>query len=77
MFRKRRCGGLYFFQFASQGLLQTPQIMILLHPQPEPGTIADQFADPQRHFRGDGVRASQNPMQLLARNAESPGRLAD
>ncbi len=66
MSRKRRLGRLYFCQFTPQTLLQTPQIMILLHPQPEPRTIADKFADPQRHFRRDGVRASQNPMQLLA-----------
>jgi hypothetical protein len=54
-----------------------PQIVRLLHAQPQTRTIADELPDSQRHRRRDALVAPQNRVNRLARHANSPGEGSD
>ena len=53
-----------------------PEVVTLLHPQPNFRAVAAEFAEPYRHLRSDGRLTRDNPMQGLAGNPEPLGRVA-
>ena len=60
-----------------QALFSVPQIIALLHPQPETWSVPSELADSERHLGRDRVCAGQHTVKLLARYPEPSRRLTD
>ena len=54
-----------------------PQVICLLHAQPERGAVAGELTDPKRHFGRDRMSTGQNAVQLLPGNSHPPGRFTN
>ena len=54
-----------------------PQVVCLLHAQPQPGSITGKLANPQRHFDRDRMSTGQNSVQLLPGDPHPPGRFTN
>ena len=46
-------------QLIGQRALGVPQVVVLLHAQPERGAVAGELADAQGHFRGEAFALGQ------------------
>jgi len=54
-----------------------PEIVVLLHAQPQCRTVSRKLADAQRHFRSESFALRQQFMQGLSRDVQSTGGFGD
>ena len=52
------------FEFGAEFALGTPEVIRLLHPQPQSGTVAAEPAEPRGHRRSDRHFLGHNPVKL-------------
>jgi len=65
-----------FGELVCEPLFRVPQIVGLLHSQPQPGSVTAKLSETEGHFRGYACTAGQNAVQRLARNPQPSSRLA-
>ena len=53
-------------QLVGELLVGLPQIVALLHPQPQARAVAAELAETEGHLRGDAVGPFEDPVQRLA-----------
>ena len=65
------------FEFRAEFALGAPEVVRLLHAQPQSGSVAAEPAEPRGHRGCNRYLLGHNPMKGLARYSELPRRLAD
>ncbi len=64
-------------ELGSKGALGVPEIVVLLHAQPQRGTVSRKLADAQRHFRSECFALRQQVVQGLSRDMQTTSCFSD